>query len=81
MRARLARYKLPGMSYEDVIAALLDRVPVEAFRASQQRARKAARAVAAAREPTPTGSPADRMEEAFRLSQLMRQAGWDQGRA
>lgn len=75
MRARLARYKQPGMSYEDVIAALLDRVPVEVFRASQQRAREAARAVAAATEPAATGSPAERMEQAFRLSQLMGKPG------
>ena len=89
MRRRLARYKRGGMSYEDVLVVLLDRIPPEEFRARWERAQAAshqeiravgrrdpaaatieARATEDARIATLT--PAERMEEAYRLSVAFR---------
>lgn len=92
MRRRLARYKLPGMSYEDVIAILTKAIPPDEFRARHQRAlAAAANDIGAAVDRAPTAaaeegrrieaerlqrlSPAERMEEAFRLFALVRGVG------
>lgn len=89
MRRRLARYKRPGMSYEEVLEALLDAVPLAEFHARQVRAAAAAHAELATlgrREPAEASeeartaeerrfmalSPGERMEEAYRLFEVLK---------
>jgi hypothetical protein len=89
MRRRLARYKLPGMSYEAVIESLTDAISAEEFRARRGRALASARtdlraalgqgyaagAEAGRRmeaERIARMTPGERMEEAYRLFELLR---------
>lgn len=89
MRRRLARYKRPGMSYEDVLEVLLAAIPPEEFEARHERARRAAHAeltLMGRRDPAAASeearlaesyrlaglTPGERMEEAYRLFEVVR---------
>lgn len=66
MRRRLARYKLPGMSYEEVLEMLTAAMPPEEFRARHQRA---ATAASAEWHTPPTDPRPDAAEEGRRFEE------------
>ncbi|MFA5862387.1 MAG: hypothetical protein WDA16_11905 [Candidatus Thermoplasmatota archaeon] len=90
MRRRLARYKVKGMSYEAVLAIMLDAIPPEEFHAraaAAQKAKQLALAGVGRRDPLAAAeearraegeriarmSPAERMEDAYHLFEVMRE--------